>query len=260
MVMIREGLSIGKEFVISVAIHAFVLGGAVALIGHLGQETPPPPVVFLSMELPGGNEGGGSSMPGSQQTPAPLAKIKKKAIPEKRERRQIRVVKRGDVENEVPDTRAVEERSVASSVSDLASEGVDREGKGLAGTGGGGFGYGSGGKGGSGGGTGRGHGTGSGDRDVLAEQYLAKHFAYIRNLVMKHLRYPHIARKMGWKGRVVVAFVIKENGGVEGSRILTSSGYEVLDRQVLSVIREIQPFPRPPTRAELIMPVVYRLE
>jgi protein TonB len=77
---------------------------------------------------------------------------------------------------------------------------------------------------------------------------------------MKHLRYPHIARKMGWKGRVVVAFVIKENGGVEGSRILTSSGYEVLDRQVLSVIREIQPFPRPPTRAELIMPVVYRLE
>jgi len=65
---------------------------------------------------------------------------------------------------------------------------------------------------------------------------------------------------MGWKGKVVVSFVIRENGGVEKSKILASSGYEVLDRQVLTVIREVQPFPKPPVKAELIIPIMYKLE
>jgi protein TonB len=76
---------------------------------------------------------------------------------------------------------------------------------------------------------------------------------------MKHLKYPQIAKKMGWKGKVVVSFLIKENGNVENSKILTSSGYEVLDRNVMETIHEVQPFPKPPVRAELIIPVVYAL-
>lgn len=258
--MKREGLSIGKEFVISVVIHALILGGAATLFCHLGQDSPSMPVVFLSTDLPGGNEGGGSTKVSSEEKPAPLAQTKKRVVSRKKRRKCVSVAKKDIVDTQVPDIRTVEDVPQAPLVSDLVSKGRNDEGKGSAGTGGGGFGYGIGGKGGSGGGTGRGHGTGPGDANILAEQYLAKHFAYIRNLIMKHLKYPLIARRMGWKGRVTVAFVIKENGGVEGSRILASSGYEVLDRQVLKVIGEIQPFPRPPTKAELIMPVVYRLE
>lgn len=258
--MKKDKLSLGKEFMLSVAIHAFVLGGAVALIGHLGHETPPPPVVFLSTELPGGNEGGGSTNSGvSQKAPMAQARKKTRAPSNRRQEKRVSLAKSEDKQTDVPDTKALEEHSPTPLVSEGISEGTTREAAGSGG-GGGGFGYGSGGGGGSGGGTGKGHGTGSGDANILAEQYLARHFAYIRNLIMKNLRYPRIARKMGWRGKVVVAFVIKQNGGVEGSKILTSSGYEVLDSQVLAVISQVQPFPRPPVRAELILPVVYRLE
>ena len=95
---------------------------------------------------------------------------------------------------------------------------------------------------------------------MLTEQYLAEHYAYIRNLIMKHLKYPQIAKKMGWKGKVVVSFLIKESGRVENSKIIATSGYEVLDKNVLSVIKEVQPFPRPPVKAELVIPITYKLE
>jgi protein TonB len=65
---------------------------------------------------------------------------------------------------------------------------------------------------------------------------------------------------MGWKGKVLVSFIIKENGSVENSKVLTSSGYEILDKNVLSVIKEVQPFPKPPVKAELIIPIAYKLE
>jgi protein TonB len=77
---------------------------------------------------------------------------------------------------------------------------------------------------------------------------------------MKHLRYPRLAKKMGWKGKVLVSFIIKEDGGVGGLKVLTSSGYEILDKNVLSVIKETQPFPKPPVKAELVIPITYKLE
>nr|CBX30875.1 hypothetical protein N47_E43870 [uncultured Desulfobacterium sp.] len=95
---------------------------------------------------------------------------------------------------------------------------------------------------------------------MLSEKYLAENYAYIRDLIMKNLKYPQMAKKFGWKGKVVVSFLIKENGSVENSKIIAGSGYEVLDKNVLSVIKEAQPFPKPPVKAELVIPVTYKLE
>jgi protein TonB len=131
-------------------------------------------------------------------------------------------------------------------------------GEGGSGTGGGaGFGPGA------GGGVGSGYGQGVGNGRGLPNarmQYLKEHFAYIRDLIMKHLSYPQMARKMGWKGKVIVAFVIRENGTVENSRVVRSSGYDVLDHNTLKTIRDAQPFPKPPVKAELVIPIVYKLE
>jgi len=90
-------------------------------------------------------------------------------------------------------------------------------------------------------------------------KYLKEHFRYIRDLIMKNLTYPLLARKMGWKGQVTVSFIICEKGTVERIRIIKSSGHKILDENVESTIREVQPFPKPPVRAEIIIPVVYRL-
>jgi protein TonB len=101
---------------------------------------------------------------------------------------------------------------------------------------------------------------GSGGAEGGKNQYLAHNFAYIRELIVKNLKYPYDARRMGWKGSVTVAFVILENGAIEALRVTKSSGYDILDRSVLKTVRTLQPFPKPPTRAELVIPIAFRLE
>jgi len=64
---------------------------------------------------------------------------------------------------------------------------------------------------------------------------------------------------MGWTGRVVVCFQVLKNGHVDKIRIKDSSGYEILDNNVIDTIREVEPFPRPPEWVEINMPIVYRL-
>lgn len=92
-----------------------------------------------------------------------------------------------------------------------------------------------------------------------SQRYLAEHFSYIRDLVRKHLIYPAMAQKMGWGGKVVVAFIILENGSVDNIRLVESSGIPLLDRSAQETIRRASPFPRPPVKAEIVIPVLFRL-
>ncbi|OPY66524.1 MAG: Gram-negative bacterial tonB protein [Syntrophorhabdus sp. PtaU1.Bin050] len=263
----RRMLSVHREFVFSLIIHLVILGTALVFGSQLDKRDTEPVVVFLSGELPGGSEGSGLKELGFQLKKGdPEGKSRKvKAVSRSRPDKSVSIAKATskniETPTDVPDTGVADNQTAASSVSDGSPMGTGGEGGGSGGPGGGGFGSGPGGQGGSGGGTGKGHGTGSGDTmGTLRMQYLREHFSYIRDLIQKHIKYPQIAKKMGWKGKVVVSFVIRENGGVEKSKILASSGYEVLDRQVLTVIREVQPFPKPPVKAELIIPIMYKLE
>ena len=104
----------------------------------------------------------------------------------------------------------------------------------------------------------------SGDQAASAVEgqrrgYIKRHFAYIRDMIMQHLSYPMLARKMGWSGRVVVSFTVLDDGQVEDIKVVKSSGFNVLDANAIKTIEKTAPFPRPPVKAELIIPVVYRL-
>ncbi|MFO7569323.1 MAG: energy transducer TonB [Smithellaceae bacterium] len=94
--------------------------------------------------------------------------------------------------------------------------------------------------------------------DPAQSAYLKEHFNYIRELIMKHLDYPSAARRMGWKGQLTVAFVICEKGHVREIRIVESSGHKILDDNAVKTIRRIAPFPRPPVRAQIVIPIEYR--
>jgi protein TonB len=106
--------------------------------------------------------------------------------------------------------------------------------------------------------------TASGGSGNSAEQlkngYMKEHFAYIKEIIQRNINYPPRARKMGWMGMVVVSFVINENGRASDEKILESSGFEVLDDNVIATIKTVSPFPRPPVKAELHVPIIYRLE
>lgn len=92
------------------------------------------------------------------------------------------------------------------------------------------------------------------------QKYLKEHFAYIRDLIIKKLSYPSVARRMGWSGRVVLAFVVKEDGTIGTLKVRESSGYNALDNSAVDTVRNVAPFPKPPVAAEIIMPVQFLLD
>jgi len=85
-------------------------------------------------------------------------------------------------------------------------------------------------------------------------------FEYIRRLILNNLSFPATARKMGLTGKIVVSFLLREDGQVEDIAIVSGSGHEILDNNVVATIRRIAPFPRPPARAQLVLPIVYNLK
>jgi protein TonB len=91
------------------------------------------------------------------------------------------------------------------------------------------------------------------------DKYLREHYTYIRELIMKSLLYPAIAREKGWTGQTRVSFVVCEDGCVADIRVVTSSGYRMLDKNVVETIKRASPFPAPPVRAEIVLPITYEL-
>ncbi|MGE0917407.1 energy transducer TonB [Trichlorobacter lovleyi] len=77
---------------------------------------------------------------------------------------------------------------------------------------------------------------------------------------MSHLTYPQLARRRGWSGRVVLAFVVAEDGSVRSIHVKEGSGHTLLDNSAVETVKGVAPFPKPPVAAEIIMPVVFRLE
>jgi len=113
---------------------------------------------------------------------------------------------------------------------------------------------------GSGNGNGNGNGNGSGNGEgELRKRYLAEHFAYIMRLIQKRIVYPPRAKREGLAGRAKISFVILENGNVTNITVRTSTGYEILDASAVQTIKDTAPFPKPPIKAELMVPITYQL-
>ena len=87
----------------------------------------------------------------------------------------------------------------------------------------------------------------------------AQDFAWIRDAIQHAIAYPATARRMGWEGKVVVAFQILPDGSVRDVRVVQGSGHAALDRGAIDAVRNASPFHRSPVEAEVITPVIYRL-
>ena len=101
-----------------------------------------------------------------------------------------------------------------------------------------------------------------GKGDIISSEksrYLKVHFSYIKDLIHKHLIYPAMAKKMGWEGKVIVSFIISSGGHARNIMLSKSSGHEILDDNALKAVRIAAPFPKPPVEAQIIVPVLYRL-
>lgn len=104
--------------------------------------------------------------------------------------------------------------------------------------------------------------SGSGDASGAGtvEAYRRANFSAIRSAILTNLRYPMIARRQGWSGKVEIAFLVTPEGSIGELRVKMSSGHEVLDEEAVAAIRRSAPFTPPRVAALFIMPVTFEMD
>lgn len=83
--------------------------------------------------------------------------------------------------------------------------------------------------------------------------------------IAKYKLYPKIAQMRGWQGEVIVELLLDGNGKLKSKKIISGSGYEVLDKQALEMIEKAAPFPPPPealrsSSFSITVPIPFKLE
>ncbi len=78
------------------------------------------------------------------------------------------------------------------------------------------------------------------------------------------LRYPDMARRAGIEGRVIVQFIVDEEGNVTNPQVVRSAGQGGLDEAALNAIRQMKFTPGMqrgrPVRVQMTQPVIFRLQ
>jgi TonB family protein len=111
-----------------------------------------------------------------------------------------------------------------------------------------------GGPGGQGGGQGSGHGTGEG----LTEG--SRDYTYIRDAVMRNVRYPEEALRSGIEGKVLLSFIVLENGATSKIQVVSTSGSRLLDQSAREAVALTRIGRKVPYRVVVHLPVVYKLQ
>jgi protein TonB len=96
-------------------------------------------------------------------------------------------------------------------------------------------------------------------KQTMEQHYVKAHFIYIKKIIEKNISYPPMARRMGWQGKVLVSFIVCKDGKVENLQVVESSGHKQLDRNALETVKQVGPFPSPPVRVKLVLPVTYTI-
>jgi TonB family protein len=86
-----------------------------------------------------------------------------------------------------------------------------------------------------------------------------RHFSFVRETIMQGIVYPERARRMGWEGKVVLSFVVRENGFIDDVKVISSSGFSVLDENARDTIAKTHLKNKVPVRLYVLLPVEYRL-
>jgi TonB family protein len=87
-----------------------------------------------------------------------------------------------------------------------------------------------------------------------------RNFAFIRENIMRNIKYPERARRMGWEGKVLLSFAVLENGKVQELKVLNSSGFRMLDESAKEAVLKTTFSQKIPYRMVVVLPVEYRLE
>ncbi|MBE0495694.1 MAG: energy transducer TonB [Campylobacterales bacterium] len=94
-----------------------------------------------------------------------------------------------------------------------------------------------------------------------AQQFVQTNFTIIRDMVLRNLVYPNIARRMGQTGVVEMTLVIDKRGRLLEYFVSKSSDSSVLDGAAMRAVERVAKadFPKPKTTSTIILPIGFRL-
>ena len=247
-----------KSLLLSLALHGGFIFFAITISGSYAHLPKPVVIDFTVLDgtgdfKPSGTKNTAGDSP-AKATPAKFPVKTEKAAPAQPQ--AVQAVTAPAIAESVPATESMSTVAVAALPGDSASQ-ARQETEGGAGT--------ERGQSASGSASGSGNarawsGGAAGSTEQMKSRYAKEHFEYIKKLIESSMAYPPRARRLGWTGRVLVSFSIMENGRITNEKVVSSSGYDLLDDNVLETVRRVQPFPKPPVRAELKIPITYHLD
>lgn len=108
-------------------------------------------------------------------------------------------------------------------------------------------------------GTGSADGFGNGSGYGGSPLRKGKDYTYIRDAVMKNIKYPEQAKRMGIEGKTLLSFIVLEDGTTSMITVLKSSGHSLLDESAKTAISRTI-VPRKVTHRVVVhLPVAYKL-
>lgn len=87
-----------------------------------------------------------------------------------------------------------------------------------------------------------------------------KTFHYIRESILKNVRYPENARRKGLEGKILLSFVVTENGTTRDVKVIHGSGFRDLDNSAQYAIKMTTFTQKIPYKLFVTLPIEFRLE
>jgi protein TonB len=85
-------------------------------------------------------------------------------------------------------------------------------------------------------------------------------YNYIRHAVMENIRYPDRARRLGYEGKVLLSFVVLEDGTTTEIRVINGSCYRILDDSAKEAVAQTRLARTMPYRVVVRLPITYKLQ
>jgi protein TonB len=91
--------------------------------------------------------------------------------------------------------------------------------------------------------------------------YLKELIRYLNQQARERDLYPPIAKRLKIEGQVIIRVTINEDGTIDENsiKIVESSGYNVLDKGAIEILKKLQPYKKPPKRITVEIPIVFQI-
>ncbi|MDM7273899.1 energy transducer TonB [Sulfurihydrogenibium azorense] len=91
--------------------------------------------------------------------------------------------------------------------------------------------------------------------------YLKELIRYLNQQARERDLYPPLAKRLKIEGQVIVRVTINEDGTIDENsiKIVDPSGYNVLDKGAIEILKKLQPYKKPPKRITVEIPIVFQI-